>query len=124
MYSEKDIRSILEHWDIENLPVKDIYIMDGAKVSGNVWTVGNDYILKTGKREALIKNLRIAKELHKLGFSSSLPVLTKDGKEYVDNEEIFVLTHGIREALFRNPKDSVKIVMHSVWNTEKYCQAS
>jgi AraC-like DNA-binding protein len=97
VYSEKDIRSILEHWDIEkNLPVKDIYIMDGAKVSGNVWTVGNDYILKTGKREALIKNLRIAKELHKLGFSSSLPVLTKDGKEYVDNEEIFVLTHGIK----------------------------
>lgn len=55
MYSEKDLRKVLENWNIESgLPIGDIYIMDGAKVSGSVWTVGADYILKTGHREKLM----------------------------------------------------------------------
>jgi AraC-like DNA-binding protein/Ser/Thr protein kinase RdoA (MazF antagonist) len=97
MYSEKDLRKVLENWDIENgLPIGDIYIMDGAKVSGSVWTVGTDYILKTGAREKLMKNLKVAKALSKQGFASSLPVLTKTGEEYLDGKEIFILTHGLK----------------------------
>lgn len=97
MYSEKDLRKVLESWDIENgLPIGDIYIMDGAKVSGSVWTVGNDYILKTGDREKLMKNLKVAKALSKQGFVSSLPVLTKTGAEHLDGKEIFILTHGLK----------------------------
>ena len=97
MYTKQELQTILENWDIQkNLPVEDIYIMDGAKASGSVWTVGNDYILKTGDRERLIKNLKIAKALAKQGFTSSLPVMTKAGDEYVDGETIFILTKGIR----------------------------
>lgn len=70
--------------------------MDGSRVSGNVWTVGNNYILKTGKREVLLKNLIISKDLHKQGFSSSLPISTKEGKEYLDGKDVFILTHGVK----------------------------
>ena len=87
MYTEKELRKVLENWDIESgLPIGDIYIMDGAKVSGSVWTVGNDYILKTGNREKLMKNLTIAKALSKQGFASSLSVPTKTGAEYLDGK--------------------------------------
>jgi len=49
MYTEKELRTILENWDIEkNLPVSDVYLSNGSKVSGNIWSVGSDYFLKTG----------------------------------------------------------------------------
>ncbi len=97
MYSEKDLRKVLENWNIESgLPIGDIYIMDGAKVSGSVWTVGADYILKTGDREKLMKNLKVAKALSKQGFVSSLPLSTKTGAEYLNGKEIFILTRGLK----------------------------
>lgn len=97
MYTEKELRKILENWDIKNdLPIGDIYIMDGAKVSGNVWKIGDDYILKTGDREKLLKNLRVSKALQKQGFISSMPVLTKAGSEYLNGKELFILSHGLK----------------------------
>lgn len=97
MYTKKELRVILENWDIEkNLSINDIYLMDGSKVIGNVWKVGNNYILKTEKRETLMKNLKISKALHNQGFSSSLPVLTKTGKEYLDGKDVFILTRGVK----------------------------
>jgi len=97
MYTEKELRAILENWDIEkNLPISNIYIMNRAKIPGNVWAVGTDYILKTGKREMLLKNIKISKELHRQGFSSSLPIPTKTGNEYLDGKEVFILYRGLK----------------------------
>ena len=72
------------------------YIMDETKVSGSVWAVGSDYILKTGDREKLLKNLRVSKALHKQGFISSMPVPTKTGSEYLDGKDLFILSHGLK----------------------------
>ena len=98
MYSENELRKILGNWTIdEKLTIADIYIMDGTKVSGNVWNVGNDYILKTGNRENLTKNIKIAKALHDQGFASAIPIHTKAGNEYLDKgDTIFILTRGIK----------------------------
>lgn len=97
MYTETFLRKILENWDIEkNLSIKDIYMTDGAKVSGNVWKIGDKYILKTGNREKILKDLKISKALSKQGFASSLPILTKTKKEYVENPELFILTYGLK----------------------------
>jgi Ser/Thr protein kinase RdoA (MazF antagonist) len=97
MYTGKELRKILGNFNIEgNLPISDVDIMEGAKVSGNVWTVGNDYILKSGSREKLIKNLKIAKALHEQGFVAALPVLTKTGSEYFEDQECFILVRGLK----------------------------
>ena len=97
MHTEKELRKILENWDIGNsLPISDVYVMGGAKVSGTVWAVGSDFILKTSSREKLMKNLKVAKALSKQGFVSSLPVTTKTGDEYLDGKELFVLTRGLK----------------------------
>jgi Ser/Thr protein kinase RdoA (MazF antagonist) len=97
LYTERELRKVLENWDIDkDLPISDIFIMDGAKVSGNVWTVGKEYILKAGDREKIFKNLNISKALHKQGFTSSLPIPTKTGCEYLENNEIFILTQVLK----------------------------
>lgn len=93
MYTEKDLLLILENWEVEKgLPINDVYVMDGTKASGSIWTVGNEFILKTGDRVKLVKNLRVAKALSKQGFVSALPVPTKARSEYLDGKEPFVLT--------------------------------
>jgi len=97
MYTERELRKVLENWDIDiGLPISDIFIMDGAKVTGNVWRVGKDYILKAGDREKLLKNLNLSKALQRHGFTSSLPILTKTGSEYLEANEIFILTKGLK----------------------------
>ncbi len=97
MYTEKELHKILENWDIESgIPIGGIPVMGGAKVSGSVWMVGSDYILKTGNREKLMKNLKVAKALAKQGFASALPVPLKTGAVYLDGEQLFVLAHGIK----------------------------
>jgi len=97
MFTEQNLRKILTNWDIpQNLPILDIYIFDGAKVSGSVWTIGEDYILKIAERESLLKNLAVAKALVSQGFAASVPVITKTGAEYLDGERVTVLTRGIK----------------------------
>ena len=97
MYTVRELRKVLENWDIDkDLPIGDIFIMDGAKVSGNVWTVGKDYILKAGDREKLLININVSKALHKQGFTSSIPIPTKTGSEYLEGNEIFILTQGLK----------------------------
>ena len=97
MFTEKEIRDILANWDIpQDLPILDIYIMDGAKVSGNVWSIGEDYILKTEKHENLLHNLKVAKALAAQNFAAATPIPTKSGAEYLDGDDITVLTRGIK----------------------------
>ena len=116
MYTEQELRKVLLSWDIEkDLPIGDIFIMDGAKVSGNVWTIGNDYILKTGDREKLLKNLKVSKVLHNQGFVSSLPITTKMGSEYLDGKELFILTQRLKGNPL--PKSDRKI-------RKKHCKTS
>jgi len=103
MYSKNELKQILENWDIpKNLPIKDAYIMDGTKVSGKVWSVGDDYILKTGEWTQLLKNLKVAKALAMQKFSSSLPVKTESGAEYLDEDNIFILTYRVKGAPLPN----------------------
>ena len=100
MFTEKELRDILTNWDIPNdLPILDVYIMDGTRAAGNVWAVGEDYILKTfvseNDREMYFKNLKLAKALAARGFAASTPVPLKSGEEYLEGEKIFVLTRGV-----------------------------
>ncbi|WP_312701511.1 helix-turn-helix domain-containing protein [Sedimentibacter sp.] len=97
MFTEKELRRILANWDMpQDLPILDVYTMDGTKVSGNVWLVGEDYILKTGSRESILTNMKVAKALAAQGFAASTPIPAKSGDEYLDRDQIIVLTRGIK----------------------------
>ncbi len=97
MFTEKELREILANWNVQqDLPILDVYTMDGTKISGNVWSIGEDYILKTGSRERMLTNLSVAKALATQGFSASTPIPAKSGEEYLDRGQLVVLTRGIK----------------------------
>lgn len=94
-YTKSELRAILANWDIpQNLPLGDIYIMDGAKVAGNIWRVG-EYILKAAPREKLLNKLRVPRLLAGQGIPMALPVPTKTGAEMLDGETAFLLTKSL-----------------------------
>ena len=93
---EHEIRKILSNWDVpQDLALSDIWILDGAAVSGNVWKVGDEYVLKFGPRDKMLKNIRITTALAAQGFTASQRVPTKAGEEYMDGEDIFTLSHSL-----------------------------
>lgn len=87
-----NLRDIMKHWEIDqDLPINDVYIMDGTKVADNVWMLGDEFVLKTGERSGLLKDLRLRQALAGQGFSAGAPVLTKRGEVYLDGEDVYVL---------------------------------
>ena len=97
MFTEKELRKILANWDVpQDLPILEVHTMDGTKISNNVWSIGEDYILKIGIRESILTNLKIAKALAYQGFVASTPIPAKSGDEYLDRDQIIVLTRGIK----------------------------
>ena len=94
MATERQLRTAIAQWDVpQDLPLGDIYIMDGSKVSGNVWTLGEDYILKAGERHRLVKDLHLQQALARQGFTTAAPVTTGSGEAYadIDADNIVVL---------------------------------
>lgn len=99
VFTEKEIRGILTNWDIpQDLPILDIYILDCAAISENVWSIGENYMLKTDNRESMLRNLIVVKALSEQGFVTAMPIRTKSGDEYLDGENITMLTSGIKGA--------------------------
>lgn len=92
MITERELRSAIAQWDIpQNLQLREVYVIDGTKVSENVWSLGDDYILKTGERSRLRKDLRLRKALAAQGFAALAPALTKAGQDFLDGERIYIL---------------------------------
>lgn len=99
IYSKNELRKVLLNWDIpEQLPIGDCYVVNGEKTDDTKWTVGGDYILKTGERVKRIKHLNVAKALGKQGFSAATPIKTKDGEEFLDGDDIFILSYAVKGA--------------------------
>ena len=97
MFTEKELRNILTNWDIpQDLPILDVYILDGAEISENVWSIGEDYILKTEKPESMLRNLKVVKALAEQGFAAATPILTKAGEEYLNGERLTAVFRGIK----------------------------
>lgn len=92
MFTEKELQEILTNWNIpQNLTINDVKIVDGTKTADNVWQVGKDYLLKTGDRAALQRNIRVAKALAEQGFAAAVPVLTVKGDDFTEDKNNFVL---------------------------------
>ena len=88
---EQDLRNILKNW---NIPA-DLKIEDVSEYDWKIWKVG-EYYLRANERSKMIRNIKIAKALEKQGISSHfLPIRTKSGEDYIDGENIFILTQKI-----------------------------
>lgn len=92
--THKKIAKILQNWDQGNQSITDIYYEGTGNKNENACYVGDDYVLKyTTNLGKLKKNIEVAKALSDVGLLSATPVLTTDGREYVqDGEAYFYLT--------------------------------
>ena len=106
MHNEKELKKILENWDIQ----KELTIEDISNNDWKTWKIGDEYYLKTNERSKMIRNIKIAKALKKQGLSSEfLPIPTKSGEEYLDGENIYLLTKKIGEPTNNRPLSDEEI---------------
>lgn len=92
MLTEAELRKVLNNWDIpQDLAINDVKIVDGTKTANNIWQIGGDYFLKTGDRAILLRNAQVAKAMESQGFAAAVPVPTKKGGDFTDDQNSFVL---------------------------------
>lgn len=106
MITHKKLSEILTNWKLENETIKDIFYESGEK-SDNAYYVGENYIIKVFANLGRLKNyINISKSIEKLGVSVSTPIETIDGKEFVEDGQLyFVLT----KRLQGNPMKAVNM---------------
>jgi len=108
MRGEKELKKILENWDIpKDLKIEDITHTEWdtqKKSEWRTWQIGESLHLKTNERSKMIRNIKIAKALQGQSLSSEfLPIKTKQGDDYLDGVDIFLLTRKIGEPLNLRP---------------------
>ncbi|MCL2665436.1 MAG: helix-turn-helix domain-containing protein [Defluviitaleaceae bacterium] len=114
MHGINEIKKILGNWNIStDLEVEDVTETEwqtGKKSEWTTWRVGDVYYLKTNERTKMIRNIKIAKALSDQGLASEFtPVQTKQGHDYVDGLQIFLLTKKIGEPLTLRPQTDDEI---------------
>lgn len=90
MVSHRKITEILACWGLENEAVTDVVYPETGEISDNAKYVGTDYVIKyTGNPGNVMKAISIGKALENVGLYTPAVVPAKDGKEYVENGELF-----------------------------------
>ncbi len=92
MLSKKAIRGILEHWEMEQETVGEIYYEGSGRSSENDFQVGEKYILKTSALAGGLKHhIEISQALKESDVHVSEPVPAKDGKLIVQEGEVYCI---------------------------------
>lgn len=92
MVSKKTIAEVLANWDLQDEKVADIVFPETGEISDTAKYVGEDLVIKyTGNLGNTKKAIEISKALESLGLSSPAIVPTKDGREYVENGELYFM---------------------------------
>ena len=92
MVSKKTIAEVLVNWDLQDEKVADIVFPETGEISDTAKYVGEDLVIKyTGNLGNTKKAIEISKALESVGLSSPAIVPTKDGREYVENGELYFM---------------------------------
>ncbi|MDR7855446.1 helix-turn-helix domain-containing protein [Tissierella sp.] len=99
MLTQTQIRQLLSNWDIyANLEIGTTFKAGGSVKSNDTWTIGDDYIFKTGKNiSGLRTHIAISRELEKAGMLSASPVKTISGEDFIiEDDRYFCITNRIK----------------------------
>lgn len=92
MLSHKKIAQILEFWGMQDEKIADVIFEENGETCETAKYVGNDYVIKyTNNLGNVIKAIDISKALEKAGLASLTIIPTLDGKEYVEDGELYFL---------------------------------
>ena len=97
MINHKTVTEVLSNWGLQDQKVSDIVFPETGEISDTAKYVGEAYIIKyTANLGNTKKAAEIAKALNNVGLSAPVPVPAKDGREYVQEGELyFTLTRKI-----------------------------
>lgn len=98
MLTQAQIRQLLLNWDIDTkADISNTFTAGGALKSNNSWIIGEKYIFKTGRDIAGLKtHIDISRALEKNSMVAASPVKTKNGKDFlVEDDRFYVLTNRI-----------------------------
>jgi len=88
--THKKAVQILNHWNLSNQTITDIYYEGTGNKNDNACYVGEKYVLKfTANLGKLKKHIEVSKALHSIGLLSAVPVPTTDGAEYISDGEVY-----------------------------------
>ncbi|MDR7870738.1 MAG: helix-turn-helix domain-containing protein [Tissierellaceae bacterium] len=98
MLNQRQITQLLSNWDIENdLDINNTFTAGGTVKSNNAWSIGEKYIFKTGKNISGLKtHIAISRELEKSGMTSTTPIKTINGDDFIiEGDRYYILTNRI-----------------------------
>jgi Ser/Thr protein kinase RdoA (MazF antagonist)/AraC-like DNA-binding protein len=90
MISHKKAAQILQHWNMSNQPITDIYYEGTGNKNDSAYYVGEQYILKyTANFGKLKKHIEVSKMLESIGLMSAVPIPTANGSEYIQDGDVY-----------------------------------
>lgn len=107
MLTAMQIRGLLSNWEVDQKSeINPCYGFGGTVKSNNTWYVGEKYIFKTGKDiPGLRTHIGMAKALKREGMASAWPIKTKDGKEFLIDEDRFYVVLNRLDGNFLTPEE-------------------
>ena len=90
MLSHKKIMEILALWGMQEEKIADVVYGESGEISDTAKYVGEDYVIKyTNNLGNILKTISISKALENVGLASLTVIPTTDGREYVENGELY-----------------------------------
>ena len=88
--SHKKASELLKHWNLEKESISDVYYEGSGEKSDIALYIGKDFVLKFSASLGKVKNaIALCKAMENTGLYVSSPVATTDGREYVQDGELF-----------------------------------
>ena len=90
MLSHKKIVEMLALWGMQEEKIADVVYGESGEISDTAKYVGEDYVIKyTNNLGNILKTISISKALENVGLASLTVIPTTDGREYVENGELY-----------------------------------
>jgi len=90
MLSHKKIMEMLALWGMQEEKIADVVYGESGEISDTAKYVGEDYVIKyTNNLGNILKTISISKALENVGLASLTVIPTTDGREYVENGELY-----------------------------------
>lgn len=88
--THKKAAQILQNWNLSDAAITDIYYDGTGNKNDSAVYVGEEFVLKyTTNLGKLKKNIEVSKVLKSIGLLSAVPIPANDGKEYIQDVEIY-----------------------------------
>ncbi|WBW96706.1 helix-turn-helix domain-containing protein [Oceanirhabdus sp. W0125-5] len=107
MLTQTQIRQILSNWDIDvKGEIGTMYVVGGAVKSETTWSIGEDYILKTGKDFAGLRtHLSVTNALSAEGIIDGSPFKTKNNEDFLTLDDRYYILFNRIEGRYLLPEE-------------------